>query len=79
MPSRGCVVTASIMKCFTLRRLALVAFGLAVIPIGVWMARRFEHRLPDSLLGDIAGTNLKRAKAALTALGEFEGYSGERS
>ncbi len=55
------------------------AFGLAMIPIGVWVARRFEHRLPDSLLGDIAGTNLTRAKAALTALGEFEDYSGERS
>ena len=56
-----------------------VAFGLAMIPIGIWVARRFEHRLPDSLLSDIAGTNLNRARAALAELGEFEDYSGERS
>ena len=59
--------------------IANVAFGLAMIPIGVWVARRFEHRRPDSLLSDVVGTHLNSARAALAALSEFEDYSGERS
>jgi hypothetical protein len=56
---------------------ANVAFGLLVLAIGVWVARRYGDRISNSafgqrLLRDLAGYNLNAASGFLTTLAEFE-------
>jgi hypothetical protein len=56
---------------------ANAALGLAVIPLGIWAARRFGPRLAQTSFGralaeDIAGRSLIRAQAELEALRRFE-------
>ncbi len=60
---------------------ASTLFGLAVIPVAIWLSRRFGDRLGRSpaverLLKDIAGHHLIAATAFLVDLSEFE--RGER-
>jgi hypothetical protein len=57
--------------------LANLLLGLAIIPIAVWLARRYAGRLEGShrlrrLMHDLAGHNLKVATAALQDLARFE-------
>jgi hypothetical protein len=57
--------------------LANALFGLAVIPLAVWIARRSADRMGRSplaqrLLRDIAGYNLKAAAGFLSRLARFE-------
>jgi hypothetical protein len=52
-------------------------FGVAVIPVMVWVSRRFGDRMAQSpfvqrLMNDIAGRSLTRAKAFLDQLAIFE-------
>jgi len=54
-----------------------LAFGLAVIPLAVWLSRRHAQRLRGSrflsrLADDIAGRNLAAAVGSLQAIQEFE-------
>lgn len=56
---------------------ANAALGLAVIPLGIWAARRFGPRLAQTSFGraladDIAGRSLAHAQAELEALSRFE-------
>jgi hypothetical protein len=56
---------------------ANVAFGLLVLAIGVWVARRYGDRISNSafgqrLLRDLAGYNLNAASGFLATLAEFE-------
>ncbi len=56
---------------------ASLLFGLAMIPLGLWLARRFADRLACSpllqrLARDLAGRNLNAALASLASLAEFE-------
>jgi hypothetical protein len=57
--------------------LANALFGLAVIPLAIWLARRYADRMERSplvqrLLRDIAGTNLNAATGFLSRLARFE-------
>ena len=59
---------------------ANVAFGLAVIPLAVWVARRYGARLGASpwmreLADTIAGRTLAEACEALAVIEGFAGYS----
>ena len=54
-----------------------VLFGLAVIPLGLWAARRYADRFQGSpvlrrLLRDLAGTNVNAAAGFLAMLTRFE-------
>lgn len=54
-----------------------VAFGLAVLAVGLWLARKYGSQLTDTALGrrflrDIAGHNLNAASGFLATLAEFE-------
>lgn len=56
---------------------ANVLFGLAVIPLGLWAARRYADRFRGSpvlrrLLRDLAGTNVNAAAGFLAVLTRFE-------
>ncbi len=56
---------------------ANVLFGLAVIPLAVWLSRRYASRMERSprvqrLLRDLAGHNLNAALGFLERLEEFE-------
>jgi hypothetical protein len=56
---------------------ANVAFGLLVLAIGVWVARRYGNRMSNSTFGkrflrDLAGYNLNAASGFLATLAEFE-------
>lgn len=56
---------------------ANVLFGLAVIPLAVWLSRRYADRMQRSpmvqrLLRDLAGYNLNAATAYLGTLERFE-------
>lgn len=56
--------------------LAQVAFGLAFIPLAIWLSRRVADRLRHTptlrrILRDIGGYNLRAAEDALAALDEF--------
>jgi hypothetical protein len=56
--------------------LANVLFGLAVIPLAIWIARRYADRMGRSplaqrLLRDLAGTNLNAAAGFLSRLERF--------
>jgi hypothetical protein len=55
-----------------------VLFGLSLIPLALWLSKRFGNRMGRSpfiqrLMNDIAGHNLTTAKAHLGRLSEFEG------
>lgn len=45
--------------------------GVAMIPLSIWITRRFEHRLPG-FVRELAGTNLNAAIDSLASLTEFE-------
>lgn len=48
-------------------------FGLAVIPLGIWFARKFfGRRMGKRLLNDLAGYNLNAASRFLADLARFE-------
>ncbi len=54
-----------------------VLFGLAVVLLGIWFARRFGNRMARTprgreFLNDIAGYNLKAAAGFLSKLEQFE-------
>ncbi len=49
-----------------------VLFGLAVIPVGIWLARKFGGRLNQRFLNDLAGYNLNAASRFLADLARFE-------
>ena len=56
---------------------ANVAFGLLVLAIGVWVARRYGDRMSNSAFGrrflrELAGYNLNAASDFMTTLAEFE-------
>jgi len=51
---------------------ANVAFGLAVLAIGFWLARKYRERMSRRFLRDIAGYNLNAASGFLATLAEFE-------
>ena len=44
--------------------------GVAMIPLSVWIARRFKHRLPG-FARELAGTDLNAAMDSLASLAEF--------
>jgi hypothetical protein len=46
-----------------------VIFGLAVIPPGIWLVRKFAGR---KFMNDLAGYNLKAASGFLAKLEQFE-------
>ncbi|SRR5216683_3495392 len=55
-----------------------VAFGLALIPVTLWVSRKYADRLDGSpfiqrLMNDIAGHNLNAAAAFIGRLSEFQG------
>jgi hypothetical protein len=57
--------------------LANFAIGLAVIPLAIWVSKRFGARMGRSpvmqrLMRDLAGYNLNAATAFLATLSEFE-------
>jgi hypothetical protein len=59
-----------------------VLFGLAIIPLFLWLARKFGKRMNSSTSGrqfmnDIAGYNLKAAIGFLATLAEFESENGD--
>jgi hypothetical protein len=49
-----------------------VLIGLAVIPVGIWFARKFGGRLNQRFLNDLAGYNLSAASRFLADLARFE-------
>jgi len=56
---------------------ANVLFGLSIIPLAVWLSKKFGHRASRSpfmerAMKDIAGHNLNAARAFLERLSEFE-------
>ena len=56
---------------------ANVIFGLALIPLAIWLSKKFGDRMGQfpfiqQLMKDIAGRNLNAAAAFLTTVSEFE-------
>ena len=51
---------------------ANVAFGLAVLTVGIWLLMKYGSRMNQRFLRDIAGYNLNAASGFLTTLAEFE-------
>jgi len=54
-----------------------LAFGLAVIPLAIWVSRKFGDRVGRSpllrrFMRELAGYNLNAANASIAALSEFE-------
>jgi hypothetical protein len=49
-----------------------VLIGLAVIPVGIWLARQLASRLNQKFLNDLAGYNLNAASRFLADLARFE-------
>jgi hypothetical protein len=54
-----------------------VAFGAAMIPLGLWLSRRFADRMDRSpflqqLMRDIAGRDIQTAERSLARVAEFE-------
>lgn len=52
-------------------------FGLAVVVSGIWVSKRYRHRMAhipwiQKLMNDLAGHNLNQALGALANLSEFE-------
>lgn len=61
--------------------IANLLFGLAVIPLAVWISRRYADRMDRSplvqrLLRDLAGYNLNAAADFLSSLAQFEEEQG---
>ena len=57
--------------------LANLLFGIAFIPLAIWLSKKYSKRMGHSpffqrLMDDIAGDSLKRASAILVQLSEFE-------
>jgi hypothetical protein len=57
--------------------LANLAVGLAIIPLAIWVSRKFEDRMGRSpimqrLMRELAGSNLNAATGFLATLSEFE-------
>ncbi len=58
-----------------------VLFGLAIIPLGIWLARRYGDRISRSsylrkLVNDLAGYNLNSATDLIATLARFEREEG---
>jgi hypothetical protein len=49
-----------------------VFIGLAVITVGIWVARKLASRLNQKFLNDLAGYNLNAASRFLADLARFE-------
>jgi hypothetical protein len=49
-----------------------VLIGLAIIPVGIWFARKFAGRLNQRFINDLAGYNLTAASRFLADLARFE-------
>lgn len=49
-----------------------VLIGLAVIPVGIWLARKLATRLNQRFLNELAGVNLTAASRFLADLARFE-------
>jgi MFS family permease len=49
-----------------------IAFGLAVLALGIWLGKKYESRIGRQFLKDIAGYNLNAASGFLATLAEFE-------
>ena len=49
-----------------------VAFGLAVLVVGLWALKKFAPRMNQRFLKDLAGYNLNAASSFLATLAEFE-------
>lgn len=49
-----------------------VAFGLAVLVVGMWLGKKYGSRMSRQFLKDLAGYNLNAASGFLTTLAEFE-------
>jgi hypothetical protein len=64
---------ADVYRLFGMRWIiANIAFGLAVLGIGIWLARKFGSRMSQRFLRDLAGYNLNAASGFLATLAEFE-------
>ena len=56
---------------------ANLLLGLAIIPLGIWLSKKFSDRMGRSpffqrLMKDLAGYNLNAATGFLARLSEFE-------
>ena len=56
---------------------SVVLLGLAIIPLGIWLSKKFSRRMSRSpfiqrLMKDLAGYNLNAATSFLAKLSEFE-------
>ena len=63
--------------------LANVLVGLAIIPLGIWLSKKFGDRMGRSpvmqrLMKDLAGYNLNAATSFLATLSEFEEEKGNK-
>lgn len=52
-------------------------FGLAVVVLGIWVSKRYGHRMShipwiQKLMNDLAGNNLNQALGVLSTLSDFE-------
>jgi hypothetical protein len=61
-----------------------VLFGIALIPLVIWVSRRFAGCLERSaflrhVMNDLAGSSLNAAAAFLTTLSEFERMDDQRA
>ncbi|MBI4751724.1 MAG: hypothetical protein HY774_24850 [Acidobacteria bacterium] len=55
-------------------------FGLAVVVLGIWVSKRYGHRMAhipwiQKLMNDLAGNNLNQALGVLSTLSDFENES----
>lgn len=59
--------------------LANILFGLAVVPVGIWILRKLSARLSERFRDELAGRNLTAASKFLADLARFEegSVSGE--
>ena len=49
-----------------------ILFGLAVVPVGIWILRKLSARLNERFLDELAGRNLTAASKFLADLVRFE-------
>ncbi len=57
--------------------MANLLFGLALMPLAIWVSRKFHDRITGSpliqrMMKDLAGTNLNAAVTSLAAVAQFE-------
>ena len=62
---------------------ANLLFGLAIIPLAIWLSKTFGDRMTKSpaiqrFMRDLAGYNLNAASGLLASLSEFEEETGGR-